>query len=87
MKASLISFVLKDMAPLDGTISDQWDQIHDFNWLKAGHSPNWTILEPGKRKLSDQWKRLKNVTDDEVDEVLRDLGTTGLHGQDVDCAQ
>ncbi|KAL8941659.1 MAG: hypothetical protein Q9216_002122 [Gyalolechia sp. 2 TL-2023] len=86
-KASLTPNLLKDMAPLDGTISDQWDQVHDFNWLKAGHSPNWTILEPEKRKSSDQWKRLKNPTDDEAGEILRDLRSTGLGGQDIDSTQ
>ncbi|KAL8841347.1 MAG: hypothetical protein Q9170_000978 [Blastenia crenularia] len=66
-----------DMTLPEGTNSDHWDQVHDFNWLKAGHSPNWSILEPAKRKVPDQWKRLKTATEDEVDEVLQALGATG----------
>ncbi|KAL8935203.1 MAG: hypothetical protein Q9211_004822 [Gyalolechia sp. 1 TL-2023] len=72
-----------DIAPLDGTISDQWDRIHDFNWLKAGHSPNWSILEPEKRKSPDQWRRLQGITEGKVDEVLRELTSTDPNGQNI----
>ncbi|KAL6721168.1 hypothetical protein ACLMJK_000270 [Lecanora helva] len=27
--------------------SNLWDQVDDFNWLKAQHSPNWSLLQPG----------------------------------------
>lgn len=64
------------MIPLNSAIVDQWDQVHDFNWLKAGHSPNWSIFPPEKRKSPDRWKLLKNVTNDKVDEVLQELGAT-----------
>lgn len=30
-----------------GTEENQWDQVDDFNWLKAEASPNWTRLVPG----------------------------------------
>lgn len=23
---------------------NQWDQVDDFKWLKAEHSPNWSIV-------------------------------------------
>ncbi|ROW09913.1 hypothetical protein VPNG_06331 [Cytospora leucostoma] len=29
------------------TDKNQWDQVDDFNWLKAEASPNWTRLVPG----------------------------------------
>ncbi|KAL9042594.1 MAG: hypothetical protein Q9180_000504 [Flavoplaca navasiana] len=25
----------------EGNQKNMWDQVNDFNWLKAGHSPNW----------------------------------------------
>jgi tubulin-specific chaperone C len=28
-----------------------WDQVRDFNWLKAEHSPNWSVL-PLSQRLS-----------------------------------
>ncbi|KAL9598772.1 MAG: hypothetical protein Q9219_004269 [cf. Caloplaca sp. 3 TL-2023] len=62
------------------TTSDQWDQIHDFNWLKAEHSPNWSILELENRKSSEQWSRLITVTEQEMDGALRDLGTMDPDG-------
>lgn len=69
------------MTSLEGTTSDQWDQVDDFNWLKAGHSPNWSILGRENQKGPDQWKRLQTVTDDEVGVVLRDFGVTGSDDQ------
>lgn len=75
------------MAPLDGTVVDQWDQVHDFNWLKAEHSPHWSILPPEKRNLPDQWKLLQNATKNEVDEVLQELGATNLNSQDVEFTE
>lgn len=26
---------------------NMWDQIDDFNWIKAGTSPNWNVLKSG----------------------------------------
>ncbi|TLD29050.1 hypothetical protein PspLS_03369 [Pyricularia sp. CBS 133598] len=37
---------------------NQWDQVDDFKWLKADHSPNWAILPEGERLPEDIW----NVT-------------------------
>ncbi|KAK7732240.1 hypothetical protein SLS53_008529 [Cytospora paraplurivora] len=31
----------------EDTDRNQWDQVDDFNWLKAEASPNWTRLVPG----------------------------------------
>ncbi|KAL8722792.1 MAG: hypothetical protein Q9225_000804 [Loekoesia sp. 1 TL-2023] len=76
-----------EMTSLEGATSDQWDQVSDFNWLKAGHSPNWSILEPENQKGPDQWTRLQTVTDDEVGVVLRDFGVTGFDDQYADSTQ
>jgi hypothetical protein len=35
---------------------DQWDQVDDFNWLKQGHSPNWSILPEGERVSEETWR-------------------------------
>jgi len=35
---------------------NQWDQVDDFKWLKAGHSPNWTTLSENERLSDDLWK-------------------------------
>mgnify|MGYP003629719659 CR=1 FL=1 len=34
-------------------IQSQWDQVDDFKWLKADHSPNWSIL-PDDEKLDEE---------------------------------
>ena len=34
-------------------IQRQWDQVDDFKWLKADHSPNWSIL-PDDEKLDEE---------------------------------
>ncbi|CAG7565572.1 unnamed protein product [Fusarium equiseti] len=35
---------------------NQWDQVDDFKWLKAGHSPNWTTLSENERLSDDLWR-------------------------------
>lgn len=25
-------------------VTNHWDQVDDFKWLKSEHSPNWSIL-------------------------------------------
>jgi len=34
-------------------IQNQWDQVDDFKWLKADHSPNWSIL-PEEQILKEE---------------------------------
>jgi len=34
---------------------DHWDQVDDFKWLKAEHSPNWSILPETERLQKEVW--------------------------------
>ncbi|PQE14494.1 tubulin binding cofactor c protein [Rutstroemia sp. NJR-2017a BBW] len=34
------------------SVQNQWDQVDDFKWLKAEHSPNWSVL-PEEERLPD----------------------------------
>jgi len=36
-------------------VENQWDQVDDFKWLKAEHSPNWSILPRAQRLKEDIW--------------------------------
>ena len=36
-------------ADLDGT-RNLFDQVHDFNWLKQDHSPNWKVVSASEAK-------------------------------------
>ena len=55
-----------------------WDQVDDFSWLRAEHSPNWRALQPGNDGTieSGQWELIKAFasighTVSELDDVLR----------------
>ena len=55
-----------------------WDQVDDFNWLKAEHSPNWSTLQRGDEGTieSGQWEVLNSFgsadcTTSELDDLLR----------------
>ena len=37
------------------TVRNQWDQVDDFKWLKAEHSPNWSILPSEERLEEEVW--------------------------------
>jgi len=35
---------------------NQWDQVDDFKWLKAEHSPNWSVLPEEDRIPEHVWR-------------------------------
>ncbi|KAK3400529.1 tubulin binding cofactor C-domain-containing protein [Sordaria brevicollis] len=35
---------------------NMWDQVDDFKWLKAEHSPNWSVLPEEKRIKEEVWR-------------------------------
>ncbi|SPO04428.1 related to tubulin folding cofactor C [Cephalotrichum gorgonifer] len=41
--------------PWSSTHENQWDQVDDFKWLKADHSPNWSVLPEEDRLADDFW--------------------------------
>jgi len=40
-----------------------WDQVQDFNWLRAEQSPHWSVMEEKERERVD-WKRLREDVGD-----------------------
>ncbi|KAF4966270.1 hypothetical protein FSARC_6003 [Fusarium sarcochroum] len=40
----------------DEPTENQWDQVDDFKWLKAGHSPNWTTLSENEMLSDELWR-------------------------------
>ncbi|KAL3594649.1 hypothetical protein FPOAC2_08965 [Fusarium poae] len=56
------------------TDENQWDQVDDFKWLKAGHSPNWTTLSENERLGDDLWRSVvPGQPGVSVEEALRKL--------------
>ncbi|KAF5024914.1 hypothetical protein F66182_2998 [Fusarium sp. NRRL 66182] len=54
---------------------NQWDQVDDFKWLKAGHSPNWTTLSEDERLSNELWQDVvPGQPGVSVEEALRKLG-------------
>jgi len=39
----------------EGPVQNHWDQVDDFKWLKAEHSPNWSILPEEERLKEEVW--------------------------------
>jgi tubulin-specific chaperone C len=37
---------------------NQWDQVDDFKWLKAGQSPHWSTLSEDLRLGEDVWTKI-----------------------------
>ncbi|KAL8900845.1 MAG: hypothetical protein Q9192_000850 [Flavoplaca navasiana] len=59
----------------EGYQKNMWDQVNDFNWLKAGHSPNWSVLDIACRFGADGWNAIQSLTEgDPVDTVLDAFG-------------
>ena len=55
-----------------------WDQVDDFKWLRAEHSPNWSTLQPGDESMigDGRWEAIKSFgstgcTIPNLDDLLR----------------
>jgi hypothetical protein len=51
--APLPEIYLKDA---DRKVTNQWQEVDDFKWLRAEPSPNWTILGESKRISEGVWR-------------------------------
>ncbi|KAI9738363.1 MAG: hypothetical protein M1834_008866 [Cirrosporium novae-zelandiae] len=53
-----------------------YDQVDDFKWLKAEHSPNWSLLEPQNAVIDSIWKGVDQTSSSEasIEKVLEVVG-------------
>jgi hypothetical protein len=59
----------------DAPTQNQWDQVDDFKWLKAEHSPNWSILLENERLNEEIWtKVVPGGPGVGLDDILRKVG-------------
>ncbi|KAM0561761.1 hypothetical protein ACHAPJ_002930 [Fusarium lateritium] len=59
----------------DEPTENQWDQVDDFKWLKAGHSPNWTTLSENEMLSDEVWREVvPGQPGVSVEETLKKLG-------------
>lgn len=59
--------------------ANQWDQVDDFNWLKADHSPNWSILAPQDAVLEEKWTEIvPGGPEWSLDNILQAVGVGKL---------
>lgn len=45
----------EQIKPSKAPVINQWDQVDDFKWLKAEHSPNWSIIPENERMEEEIW--------------------------------
>lgn len=63
------------MTEAEQATENQWNQVDDFKWLKAGHSPNWTILSDSQILDEKVWKDIvPGKPDENVTDTLRAIG-------------
>lgn len=63
------------MPILDVEPINMWDQVDDFKWLKAEHSPNWSVLPKEERIHADIWENVvPGGPTMGVEDVLRSVG-------------
>ncbi|KAH7156916.1 tubulin binding cofactor C-domain-containing protein [Dactylonectria macrodidyma] len=59
----------------DKDTENQWDQVDDFKWLKADHSPNWATLPEEERLADELWRKVvPGQPGTSVEETLKKLG-------------
>jgi hypothetical protein len=64
------------MTEAEKSTENQWDQVNDFKWLKASHSPNWTILSDPQRLAPNFWENI--VREQPVASVAETLKSIGV---------
>ncbi|KAK0649399.1 tubulin binding cofactor C-domain-containing protein [Cercophora newfieldiana] len=63
------------LAESDKAEENQWQKVDDFKWLKADHSPNWSVLPEDERLGIDVWKNVvPGVPGEGVDDLLKKIG-------------
>jgi len=59
----------------DKDIKNLYDQVDDFKWLKAEHSPNWSVLDADNRIKDEVWKEVvPGSPKSGVEEILNAVG-------------
>ncbi|THW30321.1 TBCC-domain-containing protein [Aureobasidium pullulans] len=59
----------------DAEIQNLYDQVDDFKWLKAEHSPNWSVLDKDKYIKNEVWKDIvPGSPTSGVEDILKAVG-------------
>ena len=70
--APLPEVYLKDA---DREVTNQWQEVDDFKWLRAEASPNWAVLEESKRVSEEVWRDVvPGGPEYSADDVLKAAG-------------
>lgn len=60
-----------------------WDQVDDFKWLRAEHSPNWSVMPVGERVDGRVWQQIMEMVGKTL-AMVRDKGD-GVMSADMDA--
>lgn len=59
-------------------MKNHWDEVDDFKWLKAEHSPNWSVLPAADLLQEDVWtKVVPGEPGVGLDDILKKLNING----------
>jgi len=68
-------------------VQNHWDQVDDFKWLKAEHSPNWKILPEEQRIKESIWTNVvPGGPGVGLDDILKKVGITARPGSSSSTA-
>lgn len=56
-------------------MDDHWNEVQDFKWLKADHSPNWCVMPEEERLEARIWKEVvPGVPGKGTEDILKEVG-------------
>ena len=61
---------------------NMWDQVDDFKWLKAEHSPNWSVMPEGEKLDGAGWQQVMMMVE-KTAAMAKDRGD-GVMSVDMD---
>ncbi|KAI5292042.1 hypothetical protein KEM52_006659, partial [Ascosphaera acerosa] len=56
-----------------GSGTDFWDQVQDFNWIKAEQSPHWSLLAEADAPPAAFWEHLAMATEQSARLALQQM--------------
>lgn len=58
----------------EGKSPNRWNQVQDFQWIKAEHSPNWCEIPLEERVGDGVWREVVGGDESvDIDEILKNV--------------
>lgn len=61
-----------------------WDQVDDFKWLRAEHSPNWSVIPENEWVEEGVWRQVMEIVGEKSKDEAGEAGEDGVVKAELD---